>query len=101
MVQTMKQETSARLANVPEEFVFWCNNGHLLRNMNELADELKSMADEMYSYHVNSEKNDFAKWVKDIIKDDWLAMNLQRTSSREQAARAVSDRVSLLRKKKA
>jgi hypothetical protein len=100
MVQTVRQETGM-LANVPEEYVFWCNNGHILHNMGELASELKSMSDETYAYHVNVEKNDFVNWVKDIIKDDSLVLSLQRARSREQAARIVADRVNFLRRKRA
>jgi hypothetical protein len=89
------------LADVPVEFVFYCNNGNILHNMNELASELRSMSDETYSYHANMEKNDFVNWVRDIIKDETLAINLQKTSNRYQAARAAADRVNAHTRRKA
>jgi hypothetical protein len=88
------------VTDVPVEFVFYCNNGNVLRNMNELASELKSMSDETYSYHANMEKNDFMNWVRDIIKDETLAINLQKARSRSQAARAVTDRVNALMRRR-
>ena len=100
MVSTTRT-ANAMLADVPVEFVFYCNNGHVLRNMSDLAGELKSMSDEAFAYHANSEKNDFVNWVRDIVKDETLAMSLQKARSRSQAARAVSDRVNLLMRRRA
>lgn len=99
MVEAMKQVTKKLLADVPEEYVFRCGNGHILRNMKELANELKAMPDEDYAFHANAEKNDFANWVRDIIKDAGLAKDLQRASNRLQAANAVASRVAALAKK--
>jgi len=99
MVGTTKT-ANVMVTDVPVEFVFYCNNGNVLRNMNELASELKSMSDETYSYHANMEKNDFMNWVRDIIKDETLAINLQKARSRSQAARAVTDRVNALMRRR-
>jgi hypothetical protein len=96
---TVKQDVSLMLVNVPDEFIFWCHNGHVLRNMSERAGELKVMSDGTYSFHVTMEKNDFANWVRDIIKDEWLAASLLKARNRNQAARAVGDRVKALGKK--
>jgi hypothetical protein len=100
MVETLKQGTNMMLTDVPEEFIFRCQNGHTMRNMRELAGELKTMSEETYSFHANTQKNDFATWVRDIIKDEWLAMNLQKAKNRGQAARMVADRIITLSKRK-
>ncbi len=100
MVGTTKT-ANVMLADVPVEFVFYCNNGHVLRNMNELASELKSMSEETYYYHANMEKNDFVNWVRDIIKDETLAINLQKARSRSQASRAAADRINAHTRRKA
>ncbi|RJQ40707.1 MAG: hypothetical protein C4555_01175 [Dehalococcoidia bacterium] len=100
MAESAKQQARRLLADVPEEFVFRCGNGCILHNMRELADELKSMPEETYAFHVNAEKNDFVNWVRDIIKDDTLVKALQKASSRSQAASAVENRVASLAKKR-
>lgn len=100
MVGTTKN-ANVMLADVPVEFVFYCNNGHVLRNMNELASELKSMSEETYFYHANMEKNDFVNWVRDIIKDETLAINLQKARSRSQASRVAADRINTHARRKA
>ena len=81
------------LADVPEEYVFWCSNGHILRNMRELAEALNTMTDEAFAYHSNAQKNDFSNWVRDIIRDDELASSLMKASSRTKAAEIVSERI--------
>jgi uncharacterized protein (UPF0147 family) len=52
------------------------------------------MSGESYAIHVNMEKNDFANWVGDIIKDEGLAKNLRKAASQAQAAKLVASRVS-------
>ena len=101
MVETLKQEVRKFLADVPEEYVFRCCDGHTLRNMKELGDVLKTMKEETYVSHANTEKNDFTNWVKDIIKDERLANDLQKAPSQTQAAKLVAGRMSLLAKRAA
>ena len=91
-----KQEPEKFLADVPAEYVFWCYDGRLLRNMKELGDALKTMADETYAFHANTEKNDFSTWVKDIIGDEKMAQNLEEAASRTLAADLVATRVASL-----
>ncbi len=97
MAKAVKPDVRRFLANVPEEFVFWCNDGRVLRNLLELKDALTTMSDETYTYHVNAEKNDFANWVKDIIGDTRLANDLRKARSREEAARIVARRLAALK----
>lgn len=61
-----------------------------------LETALKQTSDDTFRYHVNAEKNDFYKWVREVIGDDRLARELLRTTSRLQAAKAVGTRISSL-----
>ena len=99
MAETLKQEAKRLLADVPEENVFWCHDGCVMHNMKELGDAMNTMADETYAYHANTEKNDFANWVRDVIKDEKLAKDLQKAPSKAQAARLVASRMSILSKR--
>jgi len=96
-----KQEAQKFLANVPEEYVFWCCDGRLFRNMQELGDAFNTMTDETFACHANTEKNDFSNWVRDIIKDDKLAQGLGESLDRMQAANAVASRIAFLSSKPA
>jgi hypothetical protein len=99
MAETLKQEAQRLLADVPEEYVFRCGNGHILHNLRELGDELKTMPDESYTFHANIERNDFSNWVRDIIRDEGLAKNLQKSLNQAQAARLVTSRINTLLKR--
>ena len=92
----LKQEAARLLANVPEEYVFRCADGRVFQNMNDLEQAFATMTDETFSYHVNKDKNDFANWVKDIIKDDKLAKDLAKSLARTQAVKTVTRRLAFL-----
>ena len=99
MSKTVKLDAAKILARVPEEYVFWCQDGRIFRDMLELGEAFANMSDETFVFHSNSEKNDFANWVRDIIKDEKLARDLMNSSDREQAAKRVAERVDYLKTK--
>jgi hypothetical protein len=96
MTTLMNQEAKKWLADVPEEYIFWCCDGRTMRNMQELAEALNTMMDEVFSYHASQERNDFSTWVGDIIRDDDLAADLRQAFSRSAAAVIVTQRVTAL-----
>ena len=85
------------LADVPDDKRFWCYDGQVLRNLSDLETSLKTMEQDIFSYHLNDNKNDFSNWVRDVIGDDKLALDLQKSKTRAQAARYVSARMTRLR----
>ena len=91
-----KKEAKKFLARVPEQCVFWCNDGHVLRDINELKDALAAMSDQTFCYHSNDEKQDFSNWIRDVVGDAKLAESLETAPDRENAARIVEERCSLL-----
>jgi hypothetical protein len=91
-----KTAREKRLARVPEQYVFYCCDGSLFRDMQELAAGLAAMTDDVFAYHSNEEKCDFSNWVRDIIEDIELANDLAMARSRLQAAECVADRIILL-----
>jgi len=92
MTKILKQHAERRLADVLDQYVFWCHDGRILHSIHELKDALEMMSDETYAYHANQEKNDFSNWVKDIIGDDKLSRDLSRSSDRRQAFEHVKAR---------
>lgn len=97
--ETLRQEAQRILCDIPCEYVFRCCNGHTLNNLKELKNELESMSDDHYAYHVNAENNDFTNWVRDIFKDERLAKDLQKAPNRSKAARLVGTRIDILAKR--
>ena len=99
MAKITKSAAKKMLGNVPEEKVFWCSHGKVLKNMPELETALKEMSEETFSYHSNEIKNDFSNWVRDVIGDEKLAGDLWVSTTQAQAARSVSDRVAYLKRR--
>jgi hypothetical protein len=94
-----KEEARRRLGDVPDDKRFWCHDGKNIKNLNELGRALIDMSDETFHYHLSEGRNDFGKWVRDVVGDDKLAEALSKTKSRMQASRAVAERISFLERK--
>lgn len=69
------------------------------KNLQELETALREMEDETFSHHVSEARNDFSNWVKDVIGDDKLAGDLNRSKTKTQAAKYVDDRITWLQSK--
>ena len=94
--QMLKEQAQKFLSKVSEEHVFWCHDGSTFRDMKELAEGLVTMSDEVFTHHLNPEKNDFSNWVRDVIKDEKLASDLAAATSKAQAAGYVATRLTYL-----
>lgn len=92
-----KEKAEKMLANVPNENFFYCCNGFVLKNLEELQLELRIMSDEVFFHHVNNEKNDFSNWIKDIIDDEKLADNIKNIDKKNMASK-IKRRITYLRK---
>jgi hypothetical protein len=96
VVRISKEEAMRRLGDVPHDKRFWCNDGKIIKNLRELETSLNNMSPETYQYHRDDGRNDFSRWVRDVVGDNQLAEELGKASSRDQASRAVAKRISFL-----
>ncbi|MFH1073007.1 MAG: hypothetical protein V1743_06275 [Nanoarchaeota archaeon] len=85
------------LADCPEENKFFLRNGRTVQNMEELAMEFNSMDHETFTHHVNAEKNDFHAWIKDTIKDESLAENIQLLKDKNEMHAEILKRIDNLK----
>ena len=99
MVKMTSSVAIQRIADVPDDKLFWCRDGRTMRNLRELAAALEQMSDETYRFHANDVKTDFANWVRDVIGDDKLTRDLLKGPDRAQAAGAVAERLAWLKGK--
>ena len=89
------------LSDVPEHHMaFWFNNGRITKNIYEFLSAVESCTKEVFQYHVNSEKNDFARWVFDILGDDVLSKRLTGELDQKKAALKIRKRIKELEKLK-
>ncbi len=80
------------LVEVRGEQSFWTVSGLALPNLFVLKETLaEHLSDDEYAYHANREKNDFARWVEDVLQDKVCARALAKAKNRKEAVRAVAD----------
>jgi len=80
------------LSDVTVDKVFWCHDGRVMKNLDELSVALREMSEDTFRYHVTADKNDFSKWVEDVIGDHELSAVLKNSSTRSQAGKLVAGR---------
>jgi len=99
IAKVSKEEAKRRLGDVPDDKRFWCHDGKTIKNLRELRKALIDMSDETFHYHLGGGRNDFSKWIRDVVGDDKLAEDLSKARSRMQASQAVAQRISFLESK--
>lgn len=79
----------SKYPNCPAEKCFWVNNGPILKNVAELPTTLRRMSDKTFQHHVNHQKNDFARWIKEVFGDARLADAIRKAKTKEELIRVV------------
>lgn len=95
--RTTIQEARQFLSGVDQSVAFYVSGGAKINSMEELASALVSMDDHTYKFHVDPDKNDFANWIRDVLKDQNLSKEIVRARNRTSAAKKVSSRIDLLK----
>ncbi len=98
MTKVSKDKAVEVLRDVPPDNCFWLFKGGTIHRLQDLPQLLQKMSPEIFLHHVNKEKNDFARWISDIIKDKDLAARIYKLKSKTAIARAVATRVNELKK---
>jgi hypothetical protein len=99
IAKVSKEEAKKRLGDVPDNKRFWCHDGKVIKNLRELRKALIDMSDETFHYHSGEGRNDFSKWIREVVGDDKLAEDISKTKSRMQASQAVAQMISFLESK--
>jgi len=87
-----KAVSKSSLSDVPADKVFRCHDGRVIKNLDELSAALREMSEETFRYHVTIDRNDFSKWVEDVIGDRELSAVLKNSSTRSQAGKLMAGR---------
>lgn len=69
---------------------FWLRDGRKLCSVKELSTAIESMDDSLFYYHVNSQKNDFMNWIRDVFKERELAARLSGARLKGEIKRELS-----------
>ena len=66
----------------PSEY-FYAKNGAVLKNLGELLEFLRTVDEGTFSHHVNSEKNDFANWTQNALKEPKVAKKMYGVKTKD------------------
>ena len=94
-----KEDAQRVLRHVPDVKRFYCHDGEILNNLYDLKTALGRMHGTTYRHHVTEEKNDFARWVHEVLGDDKLAHDLANCQNQKEAAGIVAERIAWLQER--
>ena len=59
------------------EVAFYLCTGQYITTLHQLAMAISATSPQCFAYHVNSQKNDFARWARDVFGEEELARRLE------------------------
>lgn len=71
------------ISQISPKKYFWLANGSVIRNIYELSDVLRAMDDGLFNKHVGENKNDFAAWARNVLKNEHLAEKLDKATTKK------------------
>lgn len=78
---------------IEPERAFYCADGRVCRSLDQLSRAFKELPDEVFNYHFYGEQNDFARWVREVVEDYYLALGLEVAKNRQEAAVRLQERI--------
>ena len=89
----MEHFSKSILLEVAPEDYFYLKDQTAVRSLTELLNFLKTMSDDVFSHHVNFQKNDFANWIGDVFHDYELANDILNSHSKEEMIICIQKRL--------
>ncbi len=86
---TGRSDAPAVTDDVEPELALWLSNGLTARNLKELAVALKKMSVKEYKEYANSQSNEIAGWLQEILNEENLAVRLRKAKNKIQATKLV------------
>jgi hypothetical protein len=91
-VEIKKTGSKKYLAKVPETMVFWCHDGQVFNDLDQLIQGFDLMSDDTFMYHANEDKNDFSCWILDVIGDADLSEVIKKARTKADAKKITEKR---------
>ena len=85
------------LSDVEEGGRFFCNDGKVFSNLDDLIEDLKSMDDEVFLHHAGQGRNDFSSWIRECLGDVRLADGLIGLDKKD-ALKKIGSRITYIEK---
>ena len=85
------QNVSKTWLDVPHDRKFYSNDGTVLSNVKELPNAIKTMSSDTFLHHVNSERNDFANWVEQVMGEEKLGLQIRRVKNKDSMVKLLQN----------
>ncbi|MFW6220489.1 MAG: hypothetical protein ACOC3X_02330, partial [Nanoarchaeota archaeon] len=95
----MPKKAKEILSNVHPNETFKTALGKEIISLEELVKTLENMDDNEFKIHVNEEKNDYANWINDSIKDEVLAFEIKHVKDKKKIINTIKKRITELEKR--
>ena len=79
---TKPKKNENEIKHVPDSKAFLLSTGTSITNIPDLITNLRDCDEEVFQHHVNTNKNDFAKWLSEVFDEHNLAENIKRTNNK-------------------
>jgi len=76
---------------VDPEQAFMLKDGQKISSLNDLVTVLTDMDEDTFNHHINPERNDFAIWVNDVLKNEDLAIQLIAITDKKEMVKAIME----------
>ncbi len=77
---------------------FWFHMHLYAKNLVEFSAGLEEIENGIYLYHAEGHKNDFSRWIREVVGDGALADKLEKVRTRVEATEVTKRRVAELQK---
>ena len=81
------------LSDAKPENHFITKDGQRIKNIYQLQKSLLNMNDEVFSHHVNSERNDFYNWARDIYNNEQLSSAILNCRTKEELSQNLKEKL--------
>lgn len=84
-----ERELLEKYNNLSEQEYFRTKDGKRLGSLNEIVIFIENLTESSFSGYVTNEKNAFAQWVQDVLKNDEYAARLRKAKKKAATLRTI------------
>ncbi len=86
---TSRKSPKRQMPEISPDKYFILQNGAAIKSIEDLAMFMDTISDDVFNFHVNEEKNDFANWIKGVFDNDPLAEALMSVKCKKESQIAL------------
>ncbi len=75
--------------DAPDHAQFYFKNGPVVKNLLEFRNALEAISDEQFNHHVEGKRNDFVRWINEVLEDSECANGLCDVTDKHAALEVV------------